>query len=453
MSSPRLPSPWPRAPRALALLLGLLGCGADAEKDVDDVDNDQAEDGGGGADGADPTTDLTWHQDIAPIFSQSCQGCHGATGGSGGLDLSTPAQAAEWALPIAAAVEARRMPPWTAADDCTTYQGDFSLSAEDRAKVVEWARGGAPAGDPATAAALPPAYTPPVLDRVDLQLALPVDYTPDPSQPDDYRCFLVDWPWAEDAWVTGTHIRPTNEAIAHHVITFLIPPEDVATYEALDAADPAPGYRCYGGPGGDVDSLQTMRWLGAWAPGGGAAVYPEGTGLRVRPGSKLVQQMHYTTLGGGGSDRTVMDLRVETTPQGWADIQPWTDVRWVLGAGMDIPANTQGVSHEFRYLAGAGDRFAFHNAALHMHTMGVSASLHVEHADGSQTCLLREDSWDFNWQRTYALTTPVNVAPGDEIVLRCTWDNESDQDAAWGEGTGDEMCLATTYITDTWPED
>jgi hypothetical protein len=196
-----------------------------------------------------------------------------------------------------------------------------------------------------------------------------------------------------------------------------------------------------------------MRWLGAWAPGGGAAVYPEGTGLRVRRGSKLVQQMHYTTLGGGGSDRTVMDLRVETTPQGWADIQPWTDVRWVLGAGMDIPANTEGVSHEFRYLAGAGDRFAFHNAALHMHTMGVSASLHVEHADGSQTCLLREDSWDFNWQRTYALTTPVNVAPGDEIVLRCTWDNESDQDAAWGEGTGDEMCLATTYITDTWPED
>jgi hypothetical protein len=148
-----------------------------------------------------------------------------------------------------------------------------------------------------------------------------------------------------------------------------------------------------------------------------------------------------------------MDLRVETTPQGWADIQPWTDVRWVLGAGMDIPANTQGVSHEFRYLAGAGDRFAFHNAALHMHTMGVSASLHVEHADGSQTCLLREDSWDFNWQRTYALEAPVNVAPGDEIVLRCTWDNETDLDAAWGEGTGDEMCLATTYITDTWPED
>jgi hypothetical protein len=102
------------------------------------------------------------------------------------------------------------------------------------------------------------------------------------------------------------------------------------------------------------------------APGGGAAVYPEGTGLRVRPGSKLVQQMHYNTLGGGGADRTVMDLRVETTPQGWADIQPWTDVRWVLGAGMDIPANTQGVSHEFRYLAGAGDRFAFHNAALHI---------------------------------------------------------------------------------------
>ena len=34
---------------------------------------------------------------------------------------------------------------------------------------------------------------------------------------------------------------------------------------------------------------------------------------------------------------------------------------------------------------------------------------------------------------------------GDKVNLSCVFDNPSDQDMTWGEGTDDEMCLAITY--------
>ena len=56
-------------------------------------------------------------------------------------------------------------------------------------------------------------------------------------------------------------------------------------------------------------------------------------------------------------------------------------------------------------------------------------------------------SWDFDWQRSYRFAEPVRVEPGDAITVSCTWDNTTDADVTWGDGTGDEMCLGTMYLT------
>ena len=34
----------------------------------------------------------------------------------------------------------------------------------------------------------------------------------------------------------------------------------------------------------------------------------------------------------------------------------------------------------------------------------------------------------------------------DTLVLECTWDNNTDEDIHWGDGTGDEMCLGTMLL-------
>ena len=256
-----------RAPLALTLFL-LTACSTDDGKDdaSPSVPND-------GDDVTEPDTSEpegdppTWHADIAPIFAHSCDGCH-TDGGIGTPQWSSPEEVAEWATPIASAVGARTMPPWRASSDCNTYVGDFSLTDAEVDAVLAWANGGAPLGDPATATDLTEPYSPPTLDRIDLELRLEEPYEPVPvSGSDDYRCFLMDWPYEETVWVTGYEMRPDNLQVVHHIIPYIISPDDVAQYRALDEADPGPGYTCYGGPGGEIDTLINTRWLGSWVPG------------------------------------------------------------------------------------------------------------------------------------------------------------------------------------------
>ncbi|NUR59318.1 MAG: hypothetical protein HOV87_11715 [Catenulispora sp.] len=60
-----------------------------------------------------------------------------------------------------------------------------------------------------------------------LNLTAPQSYTR--SAPnggtDDYRCLVIDPHLSKPAFLTGTQFEPGNPSIAHHAITFAIPPE------------------------------------------------------------------------------------------------------------------------------------------------------------------------------------------------------------------------------------
>ncbi len=397
--------------------------------------------------------DPTWHRDVRPIVERSCVRCHHGDG-IGPFPLEDYGDVASRAEQVADAVADRRMPPWLASGDCHTYLHDTSLTQAEIDAVVRWAAAGAPEGDPADAPE-PAEVTDFGLPRVDHVLEMPEAYVPE-AVDDDYRCFVLPWPGSEPAsTVTGYVVRPGESRIVHHVIGYVIPPESAADYDALDGADGRPGYTCFGGPGGPLDMYSAFnpggyRWLGGWAPGGLGGAFPEGTGIPVEGGSRIVVQVHYHPLATEPdlADRSAIEVMVD--PSGAASksalIQPFTDAAWVLGQGMEIPAGAQGVEHAWSMPMPAP--FVAYTANLHMHTLGRSARLSLRRADGSTTCLLDIPRWDFDWQLSYAFTEPVTVEAGDAIELSCTWDNPTDRDVAWGDGTGDEMCLATMYITE-----
>ena len=81
-----------------------------------------------------------------------------------------------------------------------------------------------------------------------------------------------------------------------------------------------------------------------------------------------------------------------------------------------------------------------------MHT-GRTARMEIERADGETDCLIQIDDWDFDWQRTYAFTEPKTISAGDTWRIECSWDNPTDEDIDWGDGTGDEMCLGTVLMS------
>jgi hypothetical protein len=79
----------------------------------------------------------------------------------------------------------------------------------------------------------------------------------------------------------------------------------------------------------------------------------------------------------------------------------------------------------------------------HMHTLG----RHIEVSRGAQPGeeILYKADWVFDEQPT----TPAqfNVAPTDDIHIRCRYDNPTDNMIGYGESTYDEMCSFVFYYT------
>jgi hypothetical protein len=400
----------------------------------------------------------TWHRDVQPVIARSCAGCH-AAGEIAPFELATYGDAYQRRDLIRAQVESRLMPPWPPGPGCSEYADDRSLPERDRATLLAWVAQGAPEGDPADARAVAPAPAA-GLSRVDRLLQLPAAYAP-VEAPDEYRCFLLDWPETERRYVTGFVARPGNTSIVHHVLAFLATPDRVAGFQALDDGDPSPGYKCFGGPGGVAQAL------GAWAPGSRGGDFPAGTGLQIDPGSRIILQVHYNLTGGlGPSDRTSIELKLDESVARQAFLLPWADPQWVNAGAMRIPAGEADVSHAFTFAPGSylglitGNRipsgpFTVHAAALHQHLRGTRSRLEIRRLGGTRECLLDIPRWDFHWQGAYGLSSPKRVDTGDSLSIECHWDNsaanqpggQTPRDLNWGERTEDEMCLGFLYIT------
>ncbi len=430
-----------------ALVLFLVACGTPSTPDPGEVP-------------------VTWEKDIKPLVTQSCAGCHVSTG-IAPFALGTYEEVTMMAAASRAAIESRRMPPYLAGRGCAEYVNDISLSDEQIAMFGKWVDDGMPKGTPGTS--MQPLDVPqPGLTRVDRSLNFPAPYTVQEA-PDDYRCFVLDWPETEDKYVTGFRVVPGNAKVVHHVIAYLAAPERVAAVMAEDAADPGDGYRCFGGPGAGV-----REWIGAWAPGGVGSMYPADTGLLIPRGSKVVLQVHYNLQPGVAdkTDSTQIDLALADTVKRRAVLFLWTNPDWVEGKGMQIPAFDADVQHAFAFdptpYMGALTRGAIpsgvgvrlYSASIHQHLLGKSARFEILRGDGvTKECLLDIPRWDFHWQRSYGFKQGKVLRPGDRLSITCRWDNSAEgqptiagvkqtpKDVKWGEGTGDEMCLGVVYAT------
>src|SRR5262249_20458498 len=149
-----------------------------------------------------------------------------------------------------------------------------------------------------------------------------------------YRCFVMDWPGQTTQYVSGFRANPGDARVVHHVIAFLVAPADVAQVDALDAAEDGPGYTCFGGSG-----VNSNAWLGGWSPGSAGSDFPEGTGIRVDPGSKVVLQVHYNSSAAGPQpDQTSVDFKIDDKVEKESHIQPWTNPQWLSGQNMMISA-------------------------------------------------------------------------------------------------------------------
>ncbi|MGE0101669.1 MAG: hypothetical protein AB7H86_02830 [Blastocatellales bacterium] len=385
----------------------------------------------------------TFSKEVVRIFQKSCQTCH-HPGDIAPFSLMTWQESRPWAKSIREKVLLREMPPWKPVAGCGDFQDARGLTDEEIQTIVAWVDGGSPEGDPADLPApleFPDGWS---LGAPDLVVVNNESYTP-PTQGDMYRCFSV--PVGDlrgDRWVSAISVKPGNPRIVHHVIVY---PDNNGVSAQLDAADPGPGYTCFGGPG-----FSTTDFMGGWAPGSRGYFAPDGIGIPLKNNSRVVIQVHYHPTGEAETDLTPVGLYFSKKP-----VTKRLQVLPLVNQTFAIPAGAKDYEVTASY-----DVLPFLSAKIwaltpHMHLLGRKIKVELTRpGDPSPNCLIRIDDWDFNWQGTYLLKDGFAVPGGSNIKLTAVYDNSAGNPlnpnnppkvVRWGEETTDEMALAFVGFT------
>jgi hypothetical protein len=334
-----------------------------------------------------------------------------------------------------------RMPPWKPAPNFGHFDAERRLTDADKATLAKWAAAGAPLGD--AKKVLPPKSYP-----QGWMLGAP-DETIQPDQPyhlaaagdDVYRCYSVDPNATSDRWLSGLEVRPGALAVVHHVIVFLDPHGES---KALDDADPQPGYHSDGGGVG----VNSAAFVGGWAPGNYPRLAPDGMGIRIPKGSRLVIQVHYHKNGESATDLTRVGLHWAKAP-----VDKPIHVAPILNAGFKLPPGQKDIPVHAEMTAPADVHLI--GVLPHMHNRGSSIQSSAVLPDGTVEPLIKIARWDFNWQDSYFYKEPIALPKGSKINLEATYDNSADnprnpdptKTVGWGEQTNDEMCLMFAIYT------
>lgn len=438
----------------------------------------------------------TYYQDVRPILVENCLRCHNGEGAA--WSMTDAEQAFERRRRIVRAIMERHMPPWLAEAGHQEYLGNPMLDEYMLKIVQEWRDGGFAKGKPVPDTP----RTPTALSHAgssgpshgaftaDLSLdVLPDDaYMPNPSRTDDYRCFVVDWTPDAESFITGFRAVPGNRKVAHHFVVFAIAPAMAQRFRELADQEPGAGYQCFGGavpdrlgnranraeyekqyPNGLRELSRGNFWLAHWAPGMDGHVFPQGTGIRMQPGSVLVVQLHYYSKEAPGErdEGSRLDFMTAPTVTRPAFHLAQTNNDFMNGdqpGSIRVPPGdtasvslTEDLGDYLGYIASVTgvprdriDAIELHSVNLHMHGIGQSGEVTLERAGGAPETLLAVPRWDLGWQRDFTFVQPKvftrDQIAGTKLRVRCTYFNPKEQTVFGGLGSDEEMCFNFAYI-------
>lgn len=346
------------------------------------------------------------------------------------------------------------MPPFFAADTGQKFKSYRELSEREIRSIEAWVAADTPAGNSANAyPAQVYSTSSPSGKLVEFQLAQPFEpYKLQDDGKDLYQCFVFNPQFTETTYVTGSQVAPQNTNIVHHVLSYAVPPELLLEMNNALNAEPDEGYRCFSGPlpaSGAGSNIQVQQ-IGGWAPGNASKISDPNRGIKVAAGSWIVTQFHYhTPTDPKGKDHS--KIRFWTT-----NTKPNLEIMVIPIANLGIKIPAFDSYHEEFITFGARNEFpvTIHALTPHAHQLGKELSFSIRRKNGSVENLVHLPIWRFDWQTTYELKTPVTFAKGDQLNVRCVYDNSAKnpnqfnnppEPISWGDATTDEMCIV--YLT------
>lgn len=378
----------------------------------------------------------TWTDGIACIVYSHCTNCHNP-GGVAPFSLLTYNDAFQNRQSIGASVAAFSMPPFPPADQPKKFAHANTLTAHERAELIDWVANFAPLGDANAIPPIPSFSSGPSLTQPDVQLRVP-NYPVNTTQ-DLYRVFVLPLNNSTDKFIKSIEVVPSNRAIVHHALIF----QDTSSLPMqLDANDPGPGYTAFGGTGSATSTLIT-----GYVPGQGAFEFPAGFGSKVLANSNLLVQVHYPGFVSNQIDSTeIRIVYTNGTVRNVTTSPVINHIQNLVNGPLVIPANQL---KTFKAVRTVPYNLTLTALMPHMHLLGKSFKAGLVH-NGDSTQLVHIPNWDFHWQGFYTFKTPIFLPQGSSVWAEVTYDNTSanwnnpnspPQTVTAGEGTGDEMLL------------
>ncbi len=381
----------------------------------------------------------TFNKDVLPILQSKCQNCHRPTGlNMGGMVAPMPLMSYQdvrpWVKSILKQVSSKQMPPWHASPE---FHGIFinerALSDLQTQTIIRWAESGAPEGRSEEAPApLVFSSTEWSFGQPDLVLRMPQPYFVKDEVDDQYINFTTeisekDMP--EDRYIQAQEFRASGPVV-HHIIGYAIAP---------------------GASAGQGD----RGMIGGIAPGNEPDSYPEGYGVLLKKGTKIVFAMHYHKQPGPGTgvwDQSMVAFKFHTKPVAHRVI-----IDPIGNHDFEIPPGHP------NWEVGSARVFEKDTTILdlmpHMHLRGKDAKYVAFYPDGTQETLLYVPQYDFNWQTSYEFKEPKKIPAGTRIEVTMHFNNSTSNKAnpdptksiRFGGPTTDEMMLGWLTYTTTEP--
>jgi hypothetical protein len=406
--------------------------------------------------GAQAAAAPTFTRDVAPIMYARCTTCH-RPGEVAPMSLITYRDVRPWAASIKDKVQTRVMPPWHADRQYGKFRNDLSLSQKEIDTIVGWVNGGAREGDPAALPALPKYPDGWQIGTPDVVFQMPTAYQVPATGEIEYQYFEVPTNFTEDRWMQAGEVRAGDRDHVHHIIVSVrepapinrpavvsiqpILPEGQAPVARAPRQAPAAGA---GVPAAAVEAARRggNNMLVNWAVGEDAPVHVPGTAKRIPAGSTLVFQVHYTTNGKPGSDRSRIGLIFAKEP-------PAREVRTGSIANPLFAIAPGAANQKVEAVASFSEDVKVWTMHPHMHLRGKDMTYTVIYPDGRQEIVLRVPKFDFGWQTDYWLAEPLSLPKGSKLHVTAHFDNSAANRAnpdptatvRWGDQTWEEMMI------------
>lgn len=365
----------------------------------------------------------SYAKDVAPILIEKCAPCH-QTGGVAPWAIDRYETVTGRSAMMREAVMTRRMPPWDADPAHGSFSTDPSLSNTQIRALVHWIDAGSPRGDgPDPLAQAKPTMLPEwPLGKPDLIIEVPPQSIP-AGGVIEYHYINIPLPVDRDVWVRAVDMRPSNRAVMHHSLVFVIYPPQLRARQP----DWMSGANSY---------------FAAYVPGYNVEPFPRDTGQLLPKGSALRFQLHYNAVGHATTDSPRLALYFHKRPPAREFV-----VESAQNAGFRIPANAPDYPVEARYVFKKGA--LLHAMFPHLHMRGSRVSYEARYPNGRREMLLSVSRYRFDHQTLYLLRRPKPLPAGTEIMVRGAFDNsplnpanpDPSKEVIWGRQSWDEMFI------------